>query len=213
MREAVTTLLVKVDQARVKFATDPAEIDRNIKALATDGRSFINALARLQQAGESIVPPMIDYLRDTRQSSLHGSIRRALVRIGRPLLNPLVAAMEMKDPQTLVNLADILAELGEPDSIPYLLRAVQDPAIPAAAKDSINKAIARMGSDPASINAGASLRCSPNASTTTPPRSSPTRATRLPGSGAGMRKRAFFIMMPRRASSTISWRSDPPRTR
>jgi len=55
---------------------------------------------------------MIDVLRDPTKKNLHSQTRRALVRLGRQVLNPLVAVMESKDQGTLITVMGILGEIG-----------------------------------------------------------------------------------------------------
>jgi hypothetical protein len=104
------------------------------------------AVANLRNAGEFAAPVMVDVLRDQNKRNLHGATRRALVRLGRQVLNPLVAVMESKDHATLITIAGVLGEIGYPDAAPYIARvyATAQPGMEEV-KSAAARALTRLG--------------------------------------------------------------------
>jgi hypothetical protein len=106
------------------------------------------SLANLRNAGEFAAPIMVDTLRDPNKRALHGSTRRALVRLGRQVLNPLVEVLESKDQGTLVTVIGVLGDIGYPDAAPYIARiyATNQPGMEEV-KSAANRALAALGVD------------------------------------------------------------------
>src|SRR4029079_4308686 len=95
-----------------------------VTRLSVNERAFELALANLRHAGEYAAPVMIDVLRDPNKKNLHSQTRRGLVRLGRQVLNPLVAVLETKDHETLITIMGILGDIGYDASAPYISRIV-----------------------------------------------------------------------------------------
>ena len=143
MKDVTGKLVAILNQGYDARASDPNAIKTNIERLSNGERAYLNGLERLRSSGELAVPFMVDYLRDNTKTQFHSAIRRALVDLGRLSLNPLVAATEMKDADTLTTIVTTLGDLGYRDSVPYLARLVasSDSAGPvkAAASDAIDR--------------------------------------------------------------------------
>ena len=84
---------------------------------------------------------MIDDLRDPTKNSYHASIRRALRDLGLSAVNPLLAATEMKDQQTLMTVVEVLGDLGYDVAVPYLSRLMALPDTHSDVKASITDAL------------------------------------------------------------------------
>src|SRR3712207_2830350 len=91
---------------------------------------------------------MIRYLQDPQQAEFHAPLRQALRDMGRPVLNPLLAATYMKDPGTLTTIATTLADLGYDIAVPYLLRISHDEARPPPLKQAADRSRTRLGANP-----------------------------------------------------------------
>ncbi|MBV8780893.1 MAG: hypothetical protein JO353_05790 [Phycisphaerae bacterium] len=143
MKDVTAKLVAVLNQGYIARSGNPDAIKTNIDRLTHSERAYLNAIERLRASGELAVPFMVDDLRDHSKLQMQGTIRRALVDLGREALNPLVAATEMKDYDTLPIVLTVLGDLGYRDAIPYLARvATSDnlpPTVKSAARDAINR--------------------------------------------------------------------------
>lgn len=149
MKDVSEKLVAKLKEGQTGMFTDPKWIMDQVTRLSVNERAFELALANLRNAGEYAAPVMIDVLRDPNKKNLHSQTRRALVRLGRQVLNPLVAVLESKDHPTLITVMGILGDIGYDVSSPYIARVA---ASPAPGMDEVKAAAARalthLGTDP-----------------------------------------------------------------
>ena len=146
MKEVSTGLMKTLREGQDKKRLDMAFVHAQIERLSVNERGYLNGLENLRQTGEVAVPVMVDYLRDGTKKDFHSSIRRALVELGRTVLNPLVACTEIKqDQETLITLISILGQIGYNDEVPYLARLATDANTAPAVKAAAAHALERMG--------------------------------------------------------------------
>jgi hypothetical protein len=144
MKGVTGKLVTMINQGYAARASDPASIETNIQRLSNGERAYLNGIERLRSSGELAVPFMVDYLRDKSKTQFHPAIRRALVDLGRLSLNPLVAATQMSDNDTLTTVVTILGDLGYRDAVPYLARLVASSDAPGPVKSAASDAISRI---------------------------------------------------------------------
>ncbi len=125
MKDVTLQLNAVLSRGHEARKADPAKIEDNIKLLSTNERGYDLAIDRLRDSGELAVPIMIDDLRDPSKNGYHSAIRRALRDLGLAAVNPLLAATEMKDQQTLMDVVSALGDLGYDIAVPYLARLLQ----------------------------------------------------------------------------------------
>lgn len=124
MKDVTQQLIAKLHEGQQARYTDPAWIKKQVADLSINERSFERAIENLRQSGEFAAPIMIDILRDANQKNLHSQTRRGLVRLGRQVINPLVAVLETKDHETLITVMGILSDIGYDAAAPYIARIV-----------------------------------------------------------------------------------------
>jgi hypothetical protein len=128
---------------------NPKFIEENIHRLSGNEQVFAYAMQRLGESGELAIAPMIDVLRDPAKSALHPGIRRALSHLGRPALNPLVAALEMpasdENRAALAAVISALGDIGYDVSVAPLAYLAQKQDVPAAVRDAATRSLERMG--------------------------------------------------------------------
>jgi hypothetical protein len=152
LREVTTQLYATLEEARRDRAGNPDVIQQNIERLSAGERPYTLAVQRLRASGEVAVERMIAYLRDPSRAEHHAAIRRALRDLGRPALNPLLAATKMSDAGTLMAVIDVLGDLGYDAAVPYLARLAQTSG-DAGVKQAAARALGRMGAgDGSNIN-------------------------------------------------------------
>jgi CheY-like chemotaxis protein len=149
----VTTQLIKVIRAGYRQEReDPQRVQEQIERLNKGERAYRLAVDVLRESGELAVPMMVDYLRDPARNEYHSAIRHALRDMGRPALNPLLAATEMDDATTLLMIVSVLGDSGYDASVPYLGRLAQGEKVPPSVRTASGDALRRLGIDPSSVN-------------------------------------------------------------
>ena len=91
------------------------------------------------------VKVLIDILRDPAQNQYHVTCRRILRNLGRKALNPLLAATEMKDFDTLIDIVSALGDIGYDASVPYLARLAAASDVPDGIRVAARKALIHIG--------------------------------------------------------------------
>lgn len=145
MQDSATKITSMLELGRQTRRSDPKYIVENVERLSSGERAYLNAMGRLRQSGELAVPFMLGYLRDPAKAQYHPAIRRALRDLGKYSLNPLVAATEMKDWDTLTAVAAILGDLGYDAAAPYLARLTTLAETPTSVKAAASDALQKLG--------------------------------------------------------------------
>lgn len=99
---------------------------------------------RLRYAGEYAVPWMVAWLADPTKKDLYPYIERALPKIGKAAVNPLVIALQMKNDPVRQTVMDALAELGYPQALPYLKRIASNSKLETGIRETATKTIAKI---------------------------------------------------------------------
>jgi hypothetical protein len=146
MKDVSQKLVTKLKEGQLGQVTDYKWIANEVARLSVNERAFEMAIANLRNAGEFAAPVMVDVLRDQGKKNLHSATRRGLVRLGRQVLNPLVAALESKEHGTLIMVMGVLADIGYPDAAPYIARigASKDAGMQEV-QAAANRALTRLG--------------------------------------------------------------------
>ncbi len=152
MKDISTQLMAVMNRGHDARRADPKYIEDNIKLLSENERGYDLAIDRLRDSGELAVSWMIDDLRDPAKKSYHASIRRGLRDLGLAAVNPLLAATEMRDQQTLMTVVDVLGDLGYDVAVPYLARLLQSTDTQGDVKEATVDALRRLRiSDPGTL--------------------------------------------------------------
>lgn len=145
LKEPTAKLMGLLNSGREARASDPAFIEDNIKRLVVNERAFNLAVSRLRLSGELAVPLALDYLRDPAKVATYGpSVRRAVVALGRPALNPLVAATTTSDTGLLLQVIGMLGDLGYDAAAPYLAAVAESKGATPAIKEAVAVALAKL---------------------------------------------------------------------
>lgn len=182
--ERAARVLELIQEGEFKRRQDPEIIRANVEKLGGDPQQEFYALRHLADSGEYAIPFMLDVLLDPARANLKPRVVRALPKIGKSAVNPLVMALSLDDHEEDARLHVIhaLGEIGYPHAIPYLRKLAEDVDRPQATRDAARAAIARINSirgrtlegDPATLfhalaeqyyNDAASVRSDPRIST------------------------------------------------
>lgn len=123
--EVAKQLERQIQQARIGRSRDEDRIARDIDLLDEGQRPYRNAVERLRSAGQYAVPQLLATLRDENQANLHPYVMSALVSVGRPAVAPLSQALSQLEPVTLGQVAQVLAQIGYPEPLPYLKQVIE----------------------------------------------------------------------------------------
>lgn len=146
----------KIQHARITRSRDPVRIVADIQKLSQGERANLNALARLKAAGQFAAPSLLRTLLEEKQQKLHPYVLAAMVSIGRPLVYPLSVALPNLEAVPQGQIAQVLAEIGYPRTLPYLREVMENPKTDPSIKSTIEAAyrqLAKSAGVPESVTA------------------------------------------------------------
>ncbi|MBN2018853.1 MAG: HEAT repeat domain-containing protein [Sedimentisphaerales bacterium] len=131
-----------IEQGRFIRRADPKVIVEEIARLSTTSRGQLNAVKRLQDAGEYAIMYMLDALADDARKAEWPNISNALSKMGKDAIRPMAAALQTGNVAVKTEIIKALGKIGHPQSLPYLKYiAEKDPSmeIRAIAVESISR--------------------------------------------------------------------------
>ncbi len=144
LKDTATALLAKIQAARIARIREPDRIGADILRLAEGSRANANATNRLRAAGQYAAPQLLATLLNPQQKKLQPYVLAAMVAVGRPMVAPLSAALPKLEPLPRTQVAQVLAEIGYPLSLPYLKLVLEEPKIDPAARTVIQSAFDKL---------------------------------------------------------------------
>jgi hypothetical protein len=142
-----------IEQGRFIRRADPKVITEEISRLSGTSRGQLNAIKRLQNAGEYAIMYMLDALGDEGRKAEWPNISSALDQMSKDAIRPLVAALATNNVGVKSEIIKALGKIGYPQSLPYLKYIAEkdsSPQLRAQAEESIKKI------DPAALKVPAS---------------------------------------------------------
>jgi hypothetical protein len=109
-----------IEQGRFIRRADPKVIVDEIARLSTTSRGQLNAVKRLQNAGEYAIMYMLDALGDDTRKAEWPNISSALPQMGRDAIRPLAAALQTNNVGVKSEIIKAMGKIGYPQSLPYL---------------------------------------------------------------------------------------------
>lgn len=131
-----------VEQGKFLRRSDPKIIIEEIERLTRTERGWLIAVKRLRNAGEYSIPFMLDAITDDSRTEEWKDIKRALPKIGRDAIRPLVAALQSDDTALKAEIIKALGGISYPQALGYLKFVMEKDAsaeIRALAAQSIRK--------------------------------------------------------------------------
>jgi hypothetical protein len=144
LKPVADQLIERLQAARMKVARDKDRILADIADLAKGARANDNATARLRAAGEFAAPYLLATLLDDSQESMHPYVVVAMAAIGRPMVAPLSAALPALAPRPMMQVADVLAEIGYAPALPAMKQVLENPKLNAVARGRVQTAFDRL---------------------------------------------------------------------
>ena len=205
MRDTAQKILDLIREGEFRERQDESRIIGNINSLSGTPQMEYNAISRLRESGEYAVPEMIASLKDVSKETSWPRIIRALPKLGRQGVGPLVMALGDSDPNIRRSVAWALGELGYPQATPYLLKTLDASDTLPKRNKTRSKRYRKSSAPPTAPNWRALQSPSfvwPTITTTKKVPSKPIRAFRSRMSGISTKKRSS----PRRSRPRFSVR-------
>jgi len=125
LQDTVQKLAGQIQSARIKRSREPKRILADIQLLVQGNRPNFNATQRLKAGGQFAAPYLLATLLDEEQQELHSAVLAAMVAVGRPMVYPLSVALNHLEPVQLEQTAQVLAQIGYPQALPYLKEVIE----------------------------------------------------------------------------------------
>lgn len=109
-----------IEQGRFIRRADPKVIVDEIARLSGTARGRLNAIKRLQNAGEYAIMYMLDALGDDARKAEWPDISSAMGQMSKEAIRPLVAALQTSNVGVKSEIIRALGKIGYPQSLPYL---------------------------------------------------------------------------------------------
>ena len=153
MRETSTRIIQTLSAGYEAQRSDPNFIEATLARMNASERAYVIGVERLRQSGELVAPIILDAMKNPARRDSFGTYRRVMRDLGRPMLNPLVVATQMKNDDVLIPVIDALGDLGYDVAVPYLAKLAQSGASSGSVKTAAASALGRLGAgDVASLN-------------------------------------------------------------
>jgi hypothetical protein len=145
MKGTAQKLMDQINLGYEARRSNPDFIMNTIIAMSQGERAYENNLPRLSNSGELAVKVLVDILRNPDDRQYNPTARRALRDLGRKALAPLLAATEMTDYDTLLDVVSALGDIGYDPAAPYLSRLATSRDVPQGIRIAAHQALIHMG--------------------------------------------------------------------
>jgi hypothetical protein len=109
-----------IEQGRFIRRADPKVIVEEIARLSTTSRGKLNAVKRLQNAGEYAIMYMLDALGDESRKAEWPDISSAMGQMSKEAIRPLAAALQTNNVGVKSEIIKAMGKIGYPQSLPFL---------------------------------------------------------------------------------------------
>ncbi|MCH2161515.1 MAG: hypothetical protein MK085_06535, partial [Phycisphaerales bacterium] len=141
----VTSFEERLEEGRLGLARSQDRVREAIDMLTGTMRAQMLGKRRLVEAGEYAVPELLRVLVKGNNPQLELAVTGVLSDIKRQAVLPLCAALPELPPSVQVKVCRILATIGWPTAIPYLLETMQATRATKDVKDAAMQAFRRLG--------------------------------------------------------------------
>jgi hypothetical protein len=145
-----------IEQGRFIRRSEPKVILEEIARLSSTSRGQLNAVKRLQNAGEYAIMYMLDALGDDARKAEWPNISSALGQMSKEAIRPLAAALQTNNVGVKSEIIKAMGKIGYPQSLPYLKYVAEKDSsaeLKALAEESIKQI------DPAALKVPAAQLC------------------------------------------------------
>jgi CheY-like chemotaxis protein len=120
LREEAKPLLERVNAAVRKNVGDPGRIAKYIKNLGATPEERAYAINELRRSGPVAIPQLVEALAATEGAPEHAKILTVFPSLGKNIVPPILAALDIDNTSLKVELLEILKQMTETSAVPYL---------------------------------------------------------------------------------------------
>ncbi|MGN6368678.1 MAG: HEAT repeat domain-containing protein [Phycisphaerae bacterium] len=153
LKDIASQLLDRLEEGYRSVSRDPVRIRADIERLANGPRAYDNAREHLRAAGQFAAPLFIEYLQNDSKKNIQPYLVRVMGEIGRPLVLPLLPALNSTQQDLKVTLVKIIGDTGYPQALPKLREIQADPNTSGELKTAVDQAISSIDKSGAAANA------------------------------------------------------------
>ena len=135
----------RVETGRRALARDPQRIAEAIAMLGKTLREQHLGEERLMAAGEYAVPQLLKVLVDAKDPATELAVTKSLVSVKRLAVAPLGLALNSLDPVSQRKVVGVLAEIGWPSALPFIVDLASRPSTTVEVKAACDAAFTQLG--------------------------------------------------------------------
>lgn len=120
LRDEAKPLLERVTAAVKKHVGDAGRIAKYIKNLSATPEERAFAITELRRSGAAAVPQLVEALAATEGATEHAKILSVFPELGKNIVPPLLAALDIDNTGLKVELLEILRQRTDTNAVPYL---------------------------------------------------------------------------------------------
>ncbi|MEY5060898.1 MAG: hypothetical protein RIS45_819 [Planctomycetota bacterium] len=143
--DIATRIEDRVETGRRALARDPQRIGQAIEMLSKTLRERRLGEERLAAAGEYAVPQLLKVLVDAKDPSMELAVTKSLVSMKRLAVAPLGLALNSLDPASQRKVVGVLAEIGWPTALPFIVDLAARPSTTVEVKAACDAAYNQLG--------------------------------------------------------------------
>ena len=142
---AVSLKIAKLlDKGHIILARNPDRIRAAIAHMGDSPRAYVVSRHRLAAAGEFAMPFFIEDLNNPSDSALYPTIIQMMNNLGKPLLNPMVQAINTPNETQRIQLINVLGNIGYRQALPYLKQIAEKAGRDAQLRSAAEMAMAKI---------------------------------------------------------------------
>ena len=143
--DLATRIENRVESGRRDLARDPQRIAQAIAMLSKSQREQHLGEERLAAAGEHAVPQLLKFLVDAKDPAVELAVTKNLIAIKRLAVAPLGLALNSLDPMSQRKIVGVLAEIGWPTALPFIVDLAARPSTTVEVKAACEAAYMQLG--------------------------------------------------------------------
>lgn len=143
----------RIESGRRELSRDPQRIADAIQMLSKTLRERRLGEERLAAAGEYAVPQLLKVLVEAKDAEIELAATKCLVALKRMSVAPLGLSLNSLDPVAQRKVVGVLAEIGWPTALPFIVDLASQPSTPVELKAACDAAFSQLGGTTRDVSA------------------------------------------------------------